>query len=675
MKKIDLHLHTVHTESDPWFEYSLDSLKKYVEVSKLDCIAITNHNVFDLEQFSEIKREIDAIVFPGIEIDLDGGHMLLISEGDDLVDFDMRCKEVTKRVNYPHPNISLEEFKEIFPNLKKYILIPHYDKSPKITKYILDKLSDFITAGEVQSPKKFIQQYKEEGSLVPVLFSDLRMKLGLTEFESRATYINLESLDFRNLKIALTKKSFVSLSEQEGNDFFNVMDSGIRLSTGLNVILGKRSSGKSYTLEKIKKSSGEDAVKFIRQFELLENNEERDKKEFDDAVSKNQSEFTERYLSRFKSVVDDVHRINLKNDENEVELFLSSLLENAHNQARKDIYSKAILFSEHVFLEKELNVLEKLISSVQNIIKNTEYAELIERSVSRESLISLHTSLINQYKFDVLANKKMQLVNDMVTKIKSELSYKTSHKTIDSINFRKLALNKAKAKKFNEIVMAIREKKRIGTKELYGYSVVAERDKFSGASDLKTVFKGRNSLQDAYKYYEEPFNYINKLKEAGIEDVELYKLFTKVSYRILNKYGTTVSGGERSEYRLLKSLHDAKDYDILLIDEPESSFDNVFLFESVNKIIKDLSKQMPVVVVTHNNTVGASIEPDYILYTEKNVIKESLEYNVYFGHPTDTYLTTHDGKTVKNYNIQLDSLEAGQKPYDNRGQDYANLKN
>ncbi|TOP99378.1 hypothetical protein CGH04_23995, partial [Vibrio parahaemolyticus] len=98
----------------------------------------------------------------------------------------------------------------------------------KITKYILDKLSDFITAGEVQSPKKFIQQYKEEGSLVPVLFSDLRMKLGLTEFESRATYINLESLDFRNLKIALTKKSFVSLSEQEGNDFFNVMDSGIR---------------------------------------------------------------------------------------------------------------------------------------------------------------------------------------------------------------------------------------------------------------------------------------------------------------------------------------------------------------------------------------------------------------------------------------------------------------
>ncbi|MBE4118180.1 hypothetical protein HJ108_09340 [Vibrio parahaemolyticus] len=71
----------------------------------------------------------------------------------------------------------------------------------------------------------------------------------------------------------------------------------------------------------------------------------------------------------------------------------------------------------------------------------------------------------------------------------------------------------------------------------------------------------------------------------------------------------------------MKSLHDAKDYDILLIDEPESSFDNVFLFESVNKIIKDLSKQMPVVVVTHNNTVGASIEPDYILYTEKKRYK------------------------------------------------------
>ncbi|ELV8652516.1 phosphotransferase, partial [Vibrio vulnificus] len=80
-------------------------------------------------------------------------------------------------------------------------------------------------------------------------------------------------------------------------------------------------------------------------------------------------------------------------------------------------------------------------------------------------------------------------------------------------------------------------------------------------------------------------------------------------------------------------------------------------------------------VVTHNNTVGASIEPDYILYTSKTMNNNVLLYDVYSGLPTDKYLKTIDGKEIENYNIQIDSLEAGQKPYQNRGEDYANLKN
>ena len=172
-----------------------------------------------------------------------------------------------------------------------------------------------------------------------------------------------------------------------------------------------------------------------------------------------------------------------------------------------------------------------------------------------------------------------------------------------------------------------------------------------------------------------PIEYIEKLQEAGIENTEIYKHFSKVSYRILNKYGAAVSGGERSEYRLLKKLHDAKDFDILLIDEPESSFDNIFLFKSVNSIIKDLSKQMPVVVVTHNSTVGSSIDPDYLIYTSKSIEDGNLMYDVYSGRPTDKYLYTKCGKSKENYLIQLDALEAGLKPYRQRNEDYESIKN
>ena len=47
MKKIDLHIHTVQTPSDPnGFTFDLEVLKDYIISSKLDAIAITNHNAF-----------------------------------------------------------------------------------------------------------------------------------------------------------------------------------------------------------------------------------------------------------------------------------------------------------------------------------------------------------------------------------------------------------------------------------------------------------------------------------------------------------------------------------------------------------------------------------------------------------------------------------------------------
>ena len=39
-------------------------------------------------------------------------------------------------------------------------------------------------------------------------------------------------------------------------------------------------------------------------------------------------------------------------------------------------------------------------------------------------------------------------------------------------------------------------------------------------------------------------------------------------------------------------------------------------------MIKNISKIMPVFIVTHNSTVGESIKPDYIIYTTR-VVKDS----------------------------------------------------
>ncbi|MCD9471331.1 hypothetical protein [Photobacterium phosphoreum] len=674
MKKIDLHIHTVCTPSDAPFEFSLETLKKYIEIAELDCIAITNHNVFNLDQFKIISGELNITVLPGIEIDLGGGHLLLISNPIDLDDFTARCQKLTNLITYPHPRVRLNDFKGIFTDLDQYILIPHYDKSPTVHKSVLDDLKGYISAGEVQSAKKFIQTDKKEDSLVPVLFSDSRMKTNLSSFPSRQTFLNISNCDFRSIRLGLTKKEYVSLTKEEGNDFIEIMDSGIKLSTGLNIILGKRSSGKSHTLNLIHKSSGEDDVKYIKQFELLESDEEKDKKDFDEHVSNNKSDVTEKYLSLFKNAVDDIQRIDIRNDESQIERYLNSLMENANNQMRTDSYSKAALFSDTLFKLKDIQGLKDLIRSTEMLLDNLEYGEIIARNISRKDLITLYRELVSKLKEEETERNIKKFTNEIVSNIKSQLSIKTSLNPIEEINLNKIALNRVKIYKFNELVNLIKKYKRIDKKELYGYHVVAEREQFNSASELLKVIRRKVRLVPSFEKYDNPIAYIARLKDAGVEDTDIYKLFAKITYRILNRYGDDVSGGERSEYRLLKKLHDAKSHDILLIDEPESSFDNTFLFESVNSIIKDLSKHMPVVLVTHNSTVGGSIVPDQILYTTKTFVDNKLIYDVYFGLPTDKYLYTRCGKKIENYTVQINSLEAGKAPYEKRNSDYENIK-
>ncbi len=68
VKRIDLHIHTVATKFDrKSFEFDIAALKNYVEVAKLSAIAITNHNMFDIDNYRLVCDAVDIPVFPGIE--------------------------------------------------------------------------------------------------------------------------------------------------------------------------------------------------------------------------------------------------------------------------------------------------------------------------------------------------------------------------------------------------------------------------------------------------------------------------------------------------------------------------------------------------------------------------------------------------------------------------------
>ncbi|MDX8552604.1 histidinol-phosphatase [Tenacibaculum sp. 1B UA] len=674
MKKIDLHTHTISTISDSDFEFSLTKLKEYVERLEIDALAITNHNIFNSKQYFEIQNNLSIDVFPGIEIDLEGGHILLITDFNDfeISDFEQKCNQVSNLIKSNDTYLTLGQFKNIFPDLSKYILIPHVDKRPNIKQETIDSLHPHITSGEVASVSKFKRAIKDSNNkLVPVLFSDIRFKEELKNFPSRQTYIDLNEVSLAGIKSCLFDQSKISLTKESGNDFFQATDDGLLLSTGLTIILGERSSGKSVTLNKIAASSGN--AKYIKQFSLLNNDEER----FNETNKARLSLVHNNFLGEFRKVVEKIVQVDLEQNHLNIENYLDSLKKFASENEKKDLFSKCIIFSENPFVINDLTNLDKVIKSVETLIKNKEYQSIIQKHLEVKSLKRLAIDLNEKAINSNIDNNQKSWINSLMSDITRELRIKTTGSVIEDIDFFKIGLDEVKVQKFNQVVSKIKISQQIHKEELGKFSIATHSKKIERASDLQKIGRDKKTYSTAYKYYDiSGYKYLLKLKELGVEDANLYKFFIKIESITLNQDGFVVSGGERSEFNLIHEIQDATKYDLLLIDEPESSFDNNFLNKEINSIIKHISTLMPVVVVTHNNTVGASIKPNYLAITKKSVENGAFKYRIYTGYPSDKELLSSDGKKIKNYEAILNCLEAGLEAYNERKkQTYDILKN
>lgn len=647
---MDLHVHTIPTIHDSDFLFDLSILKKYVEQMHIDAIAITNHNIFDLDQYKSIVAQLSVVVFPGIEINVgvNCGHMLLIAETSESQDFNERCKEVENRVTSPKDSIDIDAFKKIFGDLEKYLLIPHYDKKPHIDKSILHELSSNIFCGEVNSVKKFIYNIKDHAALTPVYFSDMRASDALVNFPVRQTYFDLEDISLQSIKLCLRDKSKISLSEKEGHRSFSALPY-LELSTGLNVIIGGRSSGKTYTLNQIhdRFDNGFENVKYIEQFSLLEANPEKEAKDFAGKLNIKRKSIEKEYYSEFSIVVDDVKDIFLETDEFELNNYLESLLNHASEIERADSFSKCSLYSESEFQTSDLRTLKDLIKAVQVFLDTSQYRHIISRFVDIKTLVNLFRELVATFIHEHQNVLKKRWTNDLVSAIKTELESNTAATRVPDVDFYKIQSNRMKIGKFINIVNEIRKPIKIYSQDLEGFIIEAKTKQFRNASELKNHSGKKLKFSYAFSEYQNPYRYLVELRKIeDLDETTYYQYFMDVEFRVLNQYGYAVSGGERAEFNLLQEINDARQYDLLLIDEPESSFDNLFLKDRVNALLKSIAKELPVIVVTHNSTVGASIQPDYLIYTKRNVSNTGVEFEIYSGFPTDKMLVSTTGQEL-----------------------------
>lgn len=679
MKRCDLHIHTVPSVSDRMFIYDKEVLLDYVAKTGLDVIAITNHNLFDYTQFQEIKDALSHIVvLPGIEVDLEGGHILVITNNDDgtLFDFNGKCEEVKKIIKTNDDDISYDTFIRIFGDLSKYLLIPHYEKDPRLHKDIIKKLGRNIIAGEVSSVKKFIYMEREEGEPTPVYFSDFRIEKGISadKYPVSHTFFDVDQVNVNTLKLCLMDKTKVSLTSQKGIKLFQIFPNGQMLSTGLNIMFGKRSTGKTYTLDAIA-NRFEGKAKYIKQFELLNTNR-NDSDQFENDLKIRQENSAEDYLREFSIIVTDMLKTcSVEEDEMKLQKYLDAVMSSAHQSDVNDVFSKSQLFNESDFKELNYEEIKRLIKAVLTLLESQLYKPLVDKFLPEASLKSLLKELIAQCRKDYITNQYFKEVNNIIKMVKESLQLKSAAPRIPNIDLYQYFINKKKREVFAQVAIAIKKNRTISTEKAGHFTISVSSRPFVNASDLKTVGLRQISLVNAFAKYENPVQYLNELKAAGVDSDRIYKLFAAIDYKILNSSGLPVSGGERSEFNFLQKIKDAILCDILIIDEPESSFDNLFLKNEVNKFIKDMAENMPVIISTHNNTIGGSIKPDYILYTEKRIDANEPHFNIYSGYPTAQFLKDVKGNTIENYQITMNSLEAGEQAYSERKDIYETLKN
>lgn len=684
MKKFDLHIHTLQTVSDPAnYNFEIAELAAYVKRAELDAIAITNHNAFDISNYNAICDAINCTVFPGIEINVTTpgkyGHVLLIAPQDKVSGFSEGASKVTELCPDKDSHISWGKVVDIFPDISQYLVIPHYKKKKKLDAQTLEQIRSMtgIDALEVSNNKLWLR----ECDLSPeplVVFSDARPGLRIDEEDDRPegaryaygyTYVDVEEPTVTALKLAFRDRKNVKVISETNE--FEILPEGLPVSRRLNVVLGERSSGKTFTLKRIMDSLEADDFYYLEQFSIAEKASD---KAFDQSVNAEDSKYFEAYFQPLKSMIDSFLSTDSATAKNDIESYCKALIRYA-NSPEDDASSTKIFDSSPFASENDRSGLDedvKLIKALNTLLASEKRKDIIQEIIGTKPLIELLHAIKTSMKDDYRLLKDKKRANEIVDSIKAALGEIASRKPLpDTSCFADYFKSYYREIKTAQAIDALLPTEELETEYDGKYKKLRTRRRNTSSKDARkglSLPKGTdvNGLVKANSS-QERLQIIRKFDEQAAS--HCCQIMFRIEAAIVSndEHSTKLSGGQRAEYVLLHSLSKAEGKDIVLLDEPESSFDNPFLNKEVCALINRLSEKATVFLVTHNNTLGVSIHPDYLIYSKKY---DDGTYELFSGAASSAVLTSVDGLEVSRPDNLIEIYEAGPETYEDRRKYY-----
>lgn len=680
MDRIDFHIHTVATASDSKnFDFDLNALMEYVEKARLSAIAITNHNAFYRDNYNQIVERLNIPVFPGAELNVTTagsfGHVLIIANPDEINDFADGMATFAAECPGAKDHATWERISQIFPNLKNWLVIPHYRKTRQLDSVTIAKIGSLTgyDALEVANAKKWLIEASQVEKPV-VVFSDCRPGMRMPDddpdddirrYAYGYTYLQCADMTFNAIKSALSNPRNVEVFDC--NRDFEILPEALPASRRMNVILGERSSGKTFTLKRILDAYDENDRLYIEQFEIT-NKAKKDI--FDKDIENEDNEFFDVYFRPLQDSINQYYREDFEVLEDAVRAYCAALIRFA--EAPTDEYSDRPIYRSEEFNYIEDDALEQvdinLRHAVRTLLNGGKRHDVVMEHLDPQSLINLEAQLRALMKSARLSRWQRAKCDEVVAAIKAELSKQSSRKPLPSVepirDFFKLCYRE---KRLAKTLDSLKEPVELKTVEEYKYLKKRTRLMQTNAREARkackaTIPPGTNIAG----LFGDGITAENRLSILRSFDptvqAEACRLLFAIKGRIVLNDGSnaTLSGGQRAEYLLLHRISNSAGKDVVLIDEPESSFDNPFLNSDVINLLNDVAERSTVFLVTHNNTLGVSLLPDRIIYTEKT---PDGEYRVYSGELSSTMLVDVLGNECNREEKLLSTMEAGRHAY------------
>ncbi len=699
--KIDLHCHTKKVKrGDPATRnVTVELFAEKIQNSDVRIVAITNHNVFDKDQYILFREAVKDYcdVWPGIELDVYGDymkkgkpqifHMIVVANPACADKFKDKIDSFLGGFDVNKDSKSIRDVCKAFKQLD-VLYIPHYlGKTPAISNDDLELLKSLVP----DSTRVFTETTESSiGVLVnndyralvgsdvrdwnlyeESMFSDLR--LPVSSFEQFCLLAKRDNVVIDS--ILNKKKSYMYLAHPHSSVSFQ-----LKIFEDINIIFGQKGTGKSEILKslademhtagiKCKRYSGSQKEDEFKQLlstagmnpdcDLMEAETcEEEFKSIEEWKDSNITLFSQ-YLKWYETREKSANKKAMKITEAKK---IASVGDDALEVTKKDrkLLNEALKKIGQIDLERYIGAkntvkIEELLQSLESII----YVEVLKAYAVVKAV--------------ELTNYSIEKIKELADKKTDTVSKPSSTGFLEFAQVR-LNLKKSTFKIMKELTASpFCQDDELGTLE--GKGNVAIRSQYRmlcpdsrknefriGINTLKSIKGMIEKISDEY-YRADILTQVEEVNELlATNKISSIECFIGKSKYIVDEDGAPYepSTGEKGILLLQKVIKE--EADAYFFDEPELGMGNSYIDATIRPQISDLAKRHKIVVVaTHNANLAVRTLPYMSIFRKY----ENGNYYTYIGNPFRNELVNiENDKDTLNWTVEsMHTLEGGREAF------------